>query len=633
MDVDVNGKLDIIEGILSSSNELIICLSTDQKILEINSKAEQIFGVSKKDLLLKNFIQICQQNNFDCSMLSNWQRIISGEPIKDHETSMKNNFIVKWKVFQKNKIIFMVGTDITDYKILSEKAKYAKFFLEKIIDNLPHFIFWKDTNSKFLGCNKKFSKSVRLNSPDEIVDKTDFDMPWSAEQSLEYIKDDKIIINSGLAKLDYEETQRQLDGTEKIMLVSKVPVYDGNKILGILGVYTDITKRKQMEANLIEAKEQAEQSNKAKSEFLAIVSHELRTPLNGIMGAAQLLEQSNLSDEQKKLVEITYSSGENLVALIDDILNFSKISEGQLTIEERSFDLSALLDEIIQNMRFQAELKKLKFIIEDNSNNKLQVLSDSLRLQEILMNILSNAIKYTEKGFVKLKINYEKISTTNINLHVSIEDSGIGIPSDKLNIIFERFQQIESSYARKFGGVGLGLAITKQLIERMGGTINVESELGKGSRFWFSIPLKIAKVSIKEKQQSNHKKKEVIPNINSELLIVEDNPINQTIAKMMLNELKYSVDIAEDGLTALKKFSEKNYHLIFMDISLPIMDGITVIKKIRELSRGKKIPIVAMTAHAMEEDQRRFLQAGANDVITKPLIKDDLQKIIEKWTQ
>lgn len=633
MDVDVNGKLDIIEGILSSSNELIICLSTDQKILEINSKAEQIFGVSKKDLLLKNFIQICQQNNFDCSMLSNWQRIISGESIKDHETSIKNNFTVKWKVFQKNKIIFMVGTDITDYKILSEKAKYAKFFLEKIIDNLPHFIFWKDTNSKFLGCNKKFSKSVRLNSPDEIVDKTDFDMPWSAEQSLEYIKDDKIIINSGLAKLDYEETQRQLDGTEKIMLVSKVPVYDGNKILGILGVYTDITKRKQMEANLIEAKEQAEQSNKAKSEFLAIVSHELRTPLNGIMGAAQLLEQSNLSDEQKKLVEITYSSGENLIALIDDILNFSKISEGQLTIEERSFDLPALLDEITQNMRFQAELKKLKFIIEDNSNNKLQVLSDSLRLQEILMNLLSNAIKYTEKGFVKLKINYEKISTTNLNLHVSVEDSGIGIPTDKLNIIFERFQQIESSYARKFGGVGLGLAITKQLIERMGGSINVESELGKGSRFWFVLPLKLAKVSIKEKQQSNHKKKEVIPNINSELLIVEDNPINQTIAKMMLNELKYSVDIAEDGPTALQKFSEKNYHLIFMDISLPIMDGITVIKKIRELSRGKKIPIVAMTAHAMEEDQRRFLQAGANDVITKPLIKDDLQKIIEKWTQ
>lgn len=622
-------------GMIKFSDQLIILLSPNKEIILINNVAASALSLDATKLVGKNFLKICEENHIDCSMLEDWNKILSGQSIKCI-SQVQNNSIsaIDWTIFVDNNIVFMLGTDITQYKKLENQSRESRIFLEKIVDNLPHFIFWKDTNSIFLGCNIKFAESVGLSSPAEIIGKTDFDMPWSPQEIQNYIEDDKRIMSTGIGKLDYEETQQQIDGTKRIMLVSKVPLFDKERVLGILGIYTDITERKQMEANLKIAKEQAELSDKAKSQFLATISHELRTPLNGVMGAAQLLQQSKLTSDQQRLVEISFSSGMNLIELIDDILNYSKLSDGKLLIENKPFDLDHMIKDSLQNMKFQAELKQLDFTAEFIGKVPVKfVLSDKLRLQEIIINIISNAIKYTSKGFVKVTINYEQSTKNYLMLHVSVEDSGIGIAEDKLEAIFERFIQVESAYNRKFGGVGLGLAITKQLITMMHGSIKVESKLGKGSKFSFSLPLQLGKY-IKKREHNNHVEDSSPHSLESnqiDLLLVEDNLVNQTVTRMMLNKTKYKLDIAQDGVSALQKFAEKNYELVFMDISLPDMDGLEVIKRIRSSEKGKYIPIIAMTAHAMEKDKQNFLKAGANDVITKPLMKEKLLNKLEKW--
>lgn len=634
---------DLFNDILSNLSDIVIALDKKGHIVEFNQSAEQFFLIKThevKGLTIKDFFQ---NHGYDLKkLLENIKLPIKSGAREFTQTfAIKSNLkrFVRWRAFplKTNKkgasLIILIGTDLTSRSIVDSGRGSIRKHLEYVMESLAGGHWWKDIYGRYMSCNDTIARMCGLNSANELIGKTDYEMPWAvnAEQLLH---NDREVIEAG-QPIRTQERVIDKNGKTLTFLVIKAPLRDeADEIIGTIGSSIDITEQIERVKELQIAKEQAELSDKAKSQFLATISHELRTPLNGIMGAAQLLQQSKLTSDQQRLVEISFSSGMNLIELIDDILNYSKLSDGKLLIENKPFDLDHMIKDSLQNMKFQAELKQLDFTAEFIGKVPVKfVLSDKLRLQEIIINIISNAIKYTSKGFVKVTINYEQSTKNYLMLHVSVEDSGIGIAEDKLEAIFERFIQVESAYNRKFGGVGLGLAITKQLITMMHGSIKVESKLGKGSKFSFSLPLQLGKY-IKKREHNNHVEDSSPHSLESnqiDLLLVEDNLVNQTVTRMMLNKTKYKLDIAQDGVSALQKFAEKNYELVFMDISLPDMDGLEVIKRMRSSEKGKYIPIIAMTAHAMEKDKQNFLKAGANDVITKPLMKEKLLNKLEKW--
>lgn len=522
-----------------------------------------------------------------------------------------------------------------------EYAKNALTYLENIIACMPGNVYWMDTNCIYLGCNDNAAKLAGLKSGKDLVGKSYKDFAsmanWKIGQAESFMKDDLEVMATGLPKYNIEELPLPgPDGNLIYYLTTRVPLKDTRgKVIGVVGVSVDISDRKRIEQELKQEKERAEVANKAKSNFLATMSHELRTPLNAIMGMAQILYTKKLTTEQwQEYLDVILLSGKNLLALINDILDFSKLEAGKLEICPKVFDLYALVEEVKVSMLHQVEDKGIRFLAEYDSKTPHQVVGDALRIRQVIINLVSNAIKFTEKGVIKITVRSKRFEEKTI-FNIAIEDTGIGIPKDKIESIFERFTQVESTYNRRFGGVGLGLAICKQLVEAMGGDIHATSEYEKGSRFYFQIPLAlpVSEKIINKLPDIKEMDISVLPKISANILIVEDNKLNQKIAKIMLEEIGCKVEIAANGIDAIELFKNNSYDLIFMDIGLPDMDGLQVIKKIRKLGKNKNhLPIIALTAHVLEEDRVNCLAAGANDILTKPIVQSELYSIVKKWT-
>lgn len=408
---------------------------------------------------------------------------------------------------------------------------------------------------------------------------------------------------------------------------------DNGELTGFIGIETDVTQNYQNEQLLKEQKELATQlaedayaASKSKSMFLANMSHEIRTPMNGVIGMCDLLLETPLNSEQKEYSEIIKSSAYSLLTIINDILDFSKIEAGKMTLETISFDLKDLLNSFVSIMKFAADAKDLEVKLEIGQNVGQNYEGDSVRLRQIMTNLVGNAIKFTEKGWVKVKCE-----THDQYLQFSIEDTGIGISEEQQKKLFDQFTQADSSTTRKYGGTGLGLAISKTLIQMMGGEIKVESVAGKGTKFIFDIHLiKSDKVTSEVKQSisSDYKFKG-----QARVLLVEDNVVNQKIACKVLSKMGLKVDTANNGQDALEKICNEDYKLILMDCQMPIMDGYEATKKIREGHKGidKLIPIIAMTANAMVGDKETCLDAGMDDYISKPISKDQIFNCLSKY--
>jgi PAS domain S-box-containing protein len=436
--------------------------------------------------------------------------------------------------------------------------------------------------------------------------------------------------------IDVEETNEKLvilRGNLKIHYNLEIStVYDRKgRSNGSLIILRDITNLELAMEELKLSREAAEAANKSKSQFLANMSHEIRTPMNAIIGMSELMQSTELVPEQKEYLDIIKSSASSLLSIINDILDFSKIEAGKIELENIYFNSRDLIENTAKTFLVQAARKnlELKYFIDEKV--PIGLIGDPLRLKQILINLISNAIKFTPKGKVFIGLQFINETDNQVNLKFSVEDSGIGIPLDKTNTLFERFQQLDYSTTRKYGGTGLGLAIVKNLIELMGGKMIVESSLGVGSIFSFILQFKIGYTPDKEKKNFTTFLSGSDDSTN--ILLAEDNQTNQMLMTSMLKRFGLKPDIADNGIMVLEKLKLKQYNLILMDIQMPGMDGYQATDNIRriEIETNNHIPIIALTANAMKGDREKCLEAGMDDYLSKPVKSQDLHDMLYKY--
>lgn len=409
----------------------------------------------------------------------------------------------------------------------------------------------------------------------------------------------------------------------------------------IINVYNhDITAQKKTEEILRHETERAEAASKAKGDFLANMSHELRTPMNGVLGMVSLLRETMLDNEQKELLETIASSGESLLLLLNDILDLSKIEANELSLESTPFNLHILMRDLVRLYEPIAVKKGLLLDFHYNPTSPDCVNGDPVRIRQVITNLIGNALKFTEKGSIRLDISSRRTSDTKVGFIFRVDDTGIGIKEEHLLKIFNKFTQADESTTRRFGGTGLGLTICKLLAEAMGGTIGVESAFGKGSTFVLDIPFTVATAEQSERLKiENHKETKMSDDKTptfaaSRIIVVDDHPVNLFFAKKLLSKFGIrSVDTAESGRDALDMIGRSSYDLVILDCQMPEMDGYEVSRTIRtkEKDGKKRVPIIAMTANAMVGDREKCLEAGMDDYVTKPINTDRMMEVMMQW--
>lgn len=623
---------DIKENNVAWSEEMYAIYELNQKdVIVSNEKINEMIHVADKANLTSNIREAIQSQE----PFSFYYRIVTAN--KTIKTIHTRGKVV---VDKSGKTIKIVGTD-QDVTEQIKKIELEKLVLAATQSYNSVIIF--DKNQQVEWVNEGFTRLTGYALKD-IKDKPIGILRGNDSKGVSQQIEIFESILREKKPITYENINYTKQGKTYWVITTATPILDKDgELERIIAIESDISLRKKMEEELLEAnkkteealnkahktldeltkaKKMLEESMKVKEQFMANMSHEIRTPMNAVVGFTDLLLKTEITTEQKQYIDAVKTSGKNLLVIINDILDFSKMQSGKFVFEDIEFQLSQVISTITELMLPKSIEKNIRLSVTIDKKIPDYLIGDPMRLNQIILNLLGNAIKFTNQGEIKIEANLLSQDNNQVELAFSVIDNGLGIPKEKLSSIFEEFTQASNETTRQFGGTGLGLSIVKQLVELQGGKVSVKSQLGSGSTFTFNLKLKRGKSHIiAQENEENFSKTDDIQRLDGlNVLLVEDNVLNQILAKKVLSDWNLKVDVAENGLIAVEKLKNNNYDFVLMDIQMPEMDGYAASSTIRKTlnSPKKDIPIIAMTAHALAGEEEKCINAGMNGYISKP---------------
>lgn len=620
-----------IETILSTIHGALYVMDKDGNTVFINRAFTDILGYNEDEILGKSAHEIFHEHHLDkynCPIFKVLETEKEYSGVEIFKTKSQKSIYVKVAskslTYYGEKSAIVTFLDITDLKQKENELNRANSLFTIMFENTPFGLVLVDNDKKIVNINNLLMENFSI--PIDIL-------PYSVDYLLGYLssnfKDYKMFLSTVLNDDFTNETFETIDNR---FINIRCDTIDTFGFSGKLWIFSDVTENVRRVLEIEGLRKKAEEANKAKTLFLSNMSHEIRTPLNGIIGSLELIREDNISDDVKKYLRIIKQSSEHLLTLINDILDLTKIESGQLLLENIPFKPYKLVKRVI-SITYPLALKKGLNLRSSCDVNDLVVFGDPHRLSQVLINLTNNAIKFTEKGEVLLTINKVEEDEEYISLLFKVKDTGIGIPEEKLGILFKPFSQVDASHTRKYGGTGLGLAICKNLVSKMGGNIEVKSDVNKGTEFSFVLKFKKGSAEDLDEEKSSEEYDLYDRFENFNVLVVEDNEVNLMIAVKILSKLGVdNVDTAINGLEAIEKLKNNNYDIVFMDVSMPEMDGLTATRIIRESKEvlNNNVYIIAMTANAFLEDREECIKAGMNDFVTKPINIDAIKNAVLK---
>jgi len=637
-----HGREDF-EQLFALSSDLLSIVDFQGRFLRVNPAWTVSLGLSAEEFFHRPYLELIHPDDV-AGTLAAADRLRRGQTVCGFENRYRgvdNQYRwLSWSSYPNlfAKTIFSVARDVTDRRNQEAALQLSEKRFSDAFEHAPHGMAIISLSGKFLKVNKALCQLLEYGE-DELLNLNfqqlthQEDLPGCMAHIVRQIDGETVPFIA-------EKRYRSKSGKYAITQVSCSTVRDASgQPVHFISQIQDITIQKSVIEEMRKAKDAAEAANRAKSEFLAIMSHEIRTPMNGVLGFSSLLAESALTEEQQRFVRHIQQSGETLLNLINDILEFSKIEAGKIELEETVFDFQLIAEEVVSFLAPKASEKGLFLNLKFSNEVPRKIMSDAGRVRQVLLNLASNAIKFTESGGVVVEISPSGDSTCK----VAVIDSGMGIPPEKLGQLFREFTQVDSSTTRRFGGTGLGLAISRRLTKLLGGEIGVESTLGAGSVFWFTLPLRtvekedetLDRDSVEPELQAPSAAAPVEPGLAGiRVLVVEDNSANQLFAVYLLHKVGCTVDLAANGREAVAQFSQLPYDVILMDCYMPEMDGFEATKAIRQVGqRGRDVPIIAVTASITKADQEHCKTVGMNDFLPKPWSRDGLVRLLRKWAK
>jgi len=643
-----------LQAVVQGALDAVITIDRRGLVVEWNPQAETVFGYARNQALNRSLAELIIPARYREAHAQGMQRFLATgtEKIMRQRieiTALRQSgeeFPVELTV-----IPIRVGTeiffssfirDITERKRAEDQLQQTSAFIESMLDHLPNMVFVKDAKDlRFVRFNKAAEELLGY-SRTELLGKNDYDFFPKEEADFFTAKDRETLRSTRLVDIPEEPIQTRSKGV-RILHTKKIPICDKAGVPQyLLGISEDITEHIAAERELVEAHRAAELANQAKGDFLANMSHEMRTPLTAILGISDYLLRTELGQEQRELVLRCMKASDGLLRLIEDLLLASKAESGTLQLVTEDFILQEIITEATDLLRTEVEDKGLALVVELAPSLPSYVRGDAHRLQQVLLNLIRNATKFTERGRITVRVAPSSDSHHTHLVQFTVADTGIGIDPEHCTTIFDRFTQADSHSNRQYGGVGLGLSICKRLVELMGGRIWVESEKGKGSRFSFTIPFKglqeqaapSPSVSQQRVLSAAVAREPAQPERGLSILLAEDSIESQEILKLYLRSTPHRLDCASTGTRVVSLFKERTYDLVFMDLHMPEMDGLSATRLIRdwEAVKGRpRTPIVALTANGMLEAQRESLEAGCDDYLTKPIKMEQLLSAIRRY--
>ncbi|MBU2876798.1 ATP-binding protein [Aliiglaciecola lipolytica] len=580
-------------------------------------------------LVLFYYMELVWLNAFEFSV----EQSVYGLSVSAWVTSLLTYaFIISITLFLIQHFLHYLQSLLLDKQITidsqSSKIERSEAIFQTVINHLPYGISWKDKQLRYLGANQAFLEDSKIEHINQLKGKTDFDIA-DEKQAKKLVNLDRRIIYGNEKSIQYQEKEVSRGNKFKFKEVTHLALQSKKQdLIGVLTSYHDITESKNLELKAERAREIAEKASKTKSQFLANMSHEIRTPINGVLGLLDLCLHTDLNKQQTEYLSRANFSAKLLLQIVNDVLDLSKIEAGHFKLENHHFCFEDILLQVENLFSSQATSKNIKFNTQILGKQNVTLMGDPTRVMQILMNLSSNAVKFTHIGKVDVLV---KIVTSDDQAKVKIlvTDTGVGIETKSIPKLFNKFTQVDESITRKYGGTGLGLSIVKQLVEAMGSSIIVRSEIAKGTEFSFMLQLPLAKERRVNIARPNFKQNLA----NKRILLVEDNAINQEVAKSILEQSEAQVTVANNGQESLDILLEEDFDLVLMDVQMPVLDGCSALKILRQNEKWVDLPVIALTANVFAEEVAYYKEIGFTAHLGKPFSRQALLEIVQLYMQ